>query len=282
MSHAEHLSSVSKSSKGASRKRIKIVGIGTAVITLLTIFVWWFFFHPYVSTDDARIAATLVRVAPMQVSGRIEQINVMEGSLVKKGDILLELDHRLTNAQVNKAKAKSELAAKELKRVEQLVQQRSLPIRELDNARANADIAAAELKLAEVADENTYLRSPIDGVVVQKIAEIGNILEAGQTALTVADIENAWVSANVEETEIGLVRLGQKVKITVDEGGVLHGKVSEIRQATASQFSLIPSDNAAGNFTKVVQRMPIKIELEKHDAQRLRAGQSVEIKIRVR
>jgi membrane fusion protein (multidrug efflux system) len=114
------------------------------------------------------------------------------------------------------------------------------------------------------------------------VAEVGNILETNQTALTVADIDHAWISANIEETAISNVSVGQPVTVHVDEGGSLTGRVSEVRSATASQFALIQSENPSGNFTKLVQRIPIKVALDSHDDRALRAGQSVEIKIRVR
>jgi membrane fusion protein (multidrug efflux system) len=126
------------------------------------------------------------------------------------------------------------------------------------------------------------LKSPVDGVVVQKVAEVGNILEPNQTALTVADIDHAWISANIEETAVAAVKIGQPVTVHIDEGGELTGKVSEVRAATASQFALIQSENPSGNFTKLVQRIPIKVELDAHPSQSLRSGQSVELRIRVR
>jgi len=153
---------------------------------------------------------------------------------------------------------------------------------QLDRIRADAQAAEADLRLAEIALENTYLKSPVDGIVVQKLAKQGNILEANQPAVTIVDIDHAWVSANVEETEVSLVKPGQRVSISVDEGGNLSGKVAEVRKAAAAQFALIPSDNAAGNFTKLVQRIPIKIILDPHPDRVLRVGQSVVIKIRVR
>jgi RND family efflux transporter MFP subunit len=243
---------------------------------------WWFLFFPYVSTDDARVAATLVRIAPDGVSGRIEKLNATEGTRVKKDDVLIELDHRTSDANLERAQSRADLATEDLKRSQSLARQSGIALRDLDKALADSRASDGELKLAEAARDNTTLKSPIDGVVVQKMAEIGNILEAGQTALTVADVDHAWIAANIEETSISRVKLGQPVTITVDEGGSLTGKVSEIREAAAAQFALIPSDNAAGNFTKLVQRIPIKIELDDHSGRILRPGQSVEIKIRVR
>jgi membrane fusion protein (multidrug efflux system) len=116
---------------------------------------------------------------------------------------------------------------------------------------------------------------------VQKTTEEGNIIEPGQTILTVVDTDHAWVNANIEETAIADVKAGQSVHIKIDEGGSLEGHVIEVRSSVAAQFALIPSDNGAGNFTKVVQRVPIKIELEPHPGRDLRVGQSVVIKVRV-
>jgi multidrug resistance efflux pump len=95
-------------------------------------------------------------------------------------------------------------------------------------------------------------------------------------------VEHAWVSANVSEKSVGAVKAGQTVNVSVDEGGSLKGKVSEVRKAAASVFALIPSENASGNFVKVEQRIPIKIELDAHPGHDLRVGQSVVLKIKVR
>jgi membrane fusion protein (multidrug efflux system) len=242
--------------------------------------------RPFVATDDARVAATLVRVAPEAASGRVVRLAAQEGDHVKKGDVLVELDHRLAEAQLQKSRARADFAEHELRRVSALVSQHGLPERELDSARANAETARAELTLAEISLQNMTIASAIDGIVVQKTTEEGNIVEPGQTLLTISDADHAWIAANIEETSVGAVRVGQSVRIFVDEGGELRGTVAEVRASVAAQFALIPSDNGAGNFTKVVQRVPIKVRLDEQSKQAygrvLRPGQSVEIKIRVR
>jgi membrane fusion protein (multidrug efflux system) len=264
-----------------AHERAKIVGFVAAFVIVLGTLGWWFLIHPYVSTDDARVAMTLIRVAPSGVSGRVEKVNVTEGSQVKRGDVMVELDHRIPQANVDKAQVKYELASRELERQQNLLREGSATRQAFDIARANAAGAQAELELAQVALENTTLRAPFDGIVIQKLAEEGNLLEAGQVAAVVADEDHAWIAANIEETEVADVKVGQPVRISVDEGGTLEGEVIEIRHSVASEFALIPSDNGAGNFTKVVQRVPIKIAIKGSHAN-LRAGQSVEIKIRVR
>jgi membrane fusion protein (multidrug efflux system) len=262
--------------------RAKQVGTVGVLVAIAGAVVWWFVFHPYVATDDARVAMTLVRLAPSNVSGRIEKVNAVEGARVKLGNVLVEIDHRIPQANYDRAQAKAKLANRELYRMEKLLAEGSSTQQLLDQARANSASTEVELKLAEVALENTYLKSPFDGVVIQKLAEVGNLLEQNQAAMVVADEKHAWISANIEETAVGEVKPGQPVQIKVDEGGTLDGRVEEVRASVASQFALIPSDTGAGNYTKVVQRVPIKISLLHPEAQQLRAGQSVEIKIRVR
>ncbi|MGZ3746769.1 MAG: HlyD family secretion protein [Pseudobdellovibrionaceae bacterium] len=263
-------------------KRAQQVGLVLLSLALVGILIWWFAFRPFVSTDDARVAMTLVRVAPSAVSGRIVKVHVTEGSQVKTGEVLVEIDHRIPQANFDKAKARAVVAERDFERMQRLVKEGSATPQSLDKARADEAAADVELKLAEVALENTYLKSPFDGIVVQKLAEVGNILEQNQIALIVADEKNAWIAANIEETAVGALKLGQPVHIKVDEGGELEGQVTEIRSSVASQFALIPSDMGAGNFTKVVQRVPIKVALTGSENRHLRVGQSVEIKVRVR
>ena len=256
-------------------------GAVVAVITLVCVAVWAVHFYPFVSTDDARVSAALIRVAPEGAGGKIIVVNVQEGSRVAKGDILVELDHKVAEANLQKARAKAGQAGREGTRTEQLAAQHGIAAREVDNVRASGSMALSDLALAQIAYDRTFLRSPTDGLVIQKAAELGNLLEAGQTAVVVADIDNAWVSANIQETAVANVKAGQPVTVHIDEGGDLTGKVSDVRAATASQFALIQSENPSGNFTKLVQRIPVKVTLDPHPGRVLRAGQSVEIRIKV-
>jgi multidrug resistance efflux pump len=251
-------------------------------ITLVILLFWAVFMRPYVSTDDARVAADIIKIANRGVNGQILKINVAEGDNVTAGMELVELDHRTAEAQYKKAKARASFASMEFQRMESLAAQSGASRQQLDKARSEAMSAVADLELAELALEFTTLRSPVNGVVVQKLAQTGNIIETNQTAVTVVDIDHAWVSANIEETSVSLVKPGQKVTVSIDEGGTLTGKVLEVRKATASTFALIPSDSSAGNFIKLVQRIPVKIEIDPHPGINLRVGQSVEVKIRVR
>jgi membrane fusion protein (multidrug efflux system) len=262
-------------------KNAKMAGTAILVVAVASVLVWLFAFHPYVSTDDARISADIVNVANMGSGGQILTVNVKEGDVVTNGMVLAELDHRIAEAQFQQAKAKEEFAEASFKRVKALSGGAGSTKQQFDMANSDATSAESAMKLAEIALERTYIKSPVDGIVIQKAAVAGNILEANQVAFTVADIEHAWVSANINEKSISRVKPGQPVRIKIDEGGKLKGKVAEVRDAAASVFSLIPSDNASGNFIKVSQRIPLKIVLDPHPGRVLRVGESVEITIKV-
>ncbi len=280
--HNIDANSVSREIPWWKTKRTKIVGFVMVALFITGFFIWLFNFHPYVSTDDARVDADLIRVANLGASQQIERVYVDDGSWVTQGMLLVELDHRSAKAHLDRARAQARHKAGDLNRAEALARQNGISMQELDRIRTDAEASAAELKLAQIALDNTYLKSPVEGVVVQKLAKEGNVLEMNQTAITVVDIMNAWVSANIEETDVGLVKRGQKVYISVDEGGSLTGTVIDVRKAAAAQFALIPPQNAQGNFIKLVQRIPIKVKLDTHPGRILRVGQSVEIRVRVR
>jgi len=252
-----------------------------AVCIVLIVAAWWLVFRGYVSTNDARIATDIVRISPVGVGGVIEKVNVREGDVVKKDQILVEIDHRMVEAQFLRAKARFDLAVADFNRAKSLSTNNYNSTRDVDNARTNYQIAEAELKLAQVSLDNTFLKSPLDGVVIQKNALEGNVVEPGQVAIVIADSDHSYVNANIEENKIAQVKIGQSVEIAVDEGGSLTGKVAEIISATASQFSLLPSENASGNYTKVVQKIPIKIILDPHPGRILKTGESVTIRIKV-
>ncbi len=260
----------------------KNVGRALCATVLLGLVVWFFAFRPYVSTDDARVAEDLIRVAPDGVSGTLLKVNVAEGDRVTQGQVLAELEHTVYQSQLLKAQTRANLAQADFSRAERLYKQGGISARDYQTAQSTGQAALADLQLAQNALDHTYLKSPVDGVVVEKIGVVGNLLESGQVALVVADVDHAWVAANIQETNVGDVKPNQAVKIHVDEGGDLTGHVMEITTATASQFALLPAENASGNFIKLVQRIPVKIALDAHPDKVLRAGQSVEIRIKVK
>jgi membrane fusion protein (multidrug efflux system) len=152
--------------------------------------------------------------------------------------------------------------------------------------KARAAVAAAQVKQAQAALDQaelnlqyTTIKAPVKGIVSRKTVEVGQVIQPGQPVLAIVAIENVWVTANFKETQLTDVRPGQRVAIKVDAygGRELSAKVDSIAAATGSRFSLLPPENATGNFVKVVQRIPVKIVLDPgQDSEHLlRPGMSV-------
>src|SRR4029453_10601170 len=151
--------------------------------------------------------------------------------------------------------------------------------------RADLNAKQAGLKVAQTTLEYTRILAPEDGIVGERKVRVGQLVSPGTQAISLVQSE-PWVLANYKETQLANVRKGDPVEITVDAlpGLVIKGHVEEIAPASGSQFALLPPDNATGNFTKIVQRIPVKIVLAPNlsIADRLRAGMSVIAEIRPR
>lgn len=150
---------------------------------------------------------------------------------------------------------------------------------------AQIKLAAAALELARLNLSYTVIVAPCDGVTGRKTIEEGQLMLPGQTALELVNNTSRWVIANYKETQTANIQEGQPVEIEVDAvpGVTYHGVVRSISRATGASFSLFPQDNSAGNFVKVEQRIPVRIELTgKNDPKliaKLRAGMNVECEV---
>ena len=147
-----------------------------------------------------------------------------------------------------------------------------------DVARARVQQAAAALAQAELNLQRTSIVAPTDGVIGRKSVENGQVVQPGQPLFAVVSLGDVWVTANFKETQLRQVQPGQRVSIDVDAlGQSLNGHVDSIAGATGARFSMLPPENASGNYVKVVQRVPVKIVLEpgQDPNHRLRPGMSV-------
>ncbi|WP_173977238.1 HlyD family secretion protein [Magnetospirillum sp. LM-5] len=142
---------------------------------------------------------------------------------------------------------------------------RQVAVLESDRAIAIAqlDQAKAQLTLAESDLDSTIIRAPIDGIVGNRAARLGSYVRPGQHLLTVVPVHGLWVEANFKETQLTRIRPGQVARLKVDAfpDVELTGRVASFSPASGAKFSLLPPENATGNFTKVVQRVPVRIEL---------------------
>jgi membrane fusion protein (multidrug efflux system) len=256
------------------------------------------------STDDALIKGNQV-VVSAQVMAQITGLAAEEHESVAKGQTLVKLDDLLLLAQEQQAQANEEYAERndELAQVK-LDQARSdfnrantqlrggiISQEQFDHAssafnsaqsqsgvaRAQIRMAEAQLAAAGVNLSRATIASPIDGVVAKKWATLGSVAQPAQPIYALYDLKDLWVEANFKETQIRRIGPGDYAEVTVDAFGnrPFTGKVESIGSATAAEFSLIPPDNASGNFTKVTQRIPVKIALDKPETWELGKGKSL-------
>ena len=243
--------------------------------------------------DNDRAQADLARMKPLVQKQEISQLQfdayqaaarVAESELSAAKDRLAAAEQ---SAQISKS---AMLAAKA--RVDQAragVEQaranhRQVPIHQADAAAAQAGAAQAKanLEAAELQLSYTTVVAPVDGVVTKKAVEVGQIVQPGQSLFVLIPLRDIWVTANYKETQLAKVRSGQKAEIHVDMyGDTFSGRVDSIAGATGARLSLLPPENATGNFVKVVQRIPVKILVDPipPDKAILRPGMNVDATI---
>src|SRR6267142_1661551 len=270
-----------KKAAPGGQRRIVFMVMGVALLALLGFGAkrWWFS-RSHVSTDNAQVDGHIIPILP-KVGGFVAEVRVQENQEVKAGDTLVVVDDRdfrarlaqteadlaallatvssrtrvgqaeaaVAQAQANALKARADLA-----RMEPLAAQNIVSQQQLDAARAQA---ALQLSY-------TRIITPSAGIVSKKAVELGQLVQAGQPLMTVVPLEDVWVTANLKETETADVTPGDSADITVDayKGVHFRGHVESLSPATGAKFSLLPPDNATGNFTKVVQRIPVRIHLD--------------------
>ncbi len=292
-----------------------------------------------VSTDNAYVGAEVAQINS-QVSGPIARVAVRDTDMVRKGDVLVEVDsadariavaqaegnyrstlQRVSQYYAQRAGAAATVQARlsdvsrtsdEYARDQRLDASGAVAKLQLVTARTAVDAAQANLVAARealqaqdemvkdvsIADHpetvaaraalakarldlsRTVIRAPVDGIVAQRKAQVGQSVQPGQSLMTVTPIAQAYVDANFKESQLGHVRVGQPVTLTSDLYGgkiVFHGKVAGMGGGTGSAFAVIPAQNATGNWIKVVQRVPVRIALDAGEmaAHPLRVGLSM-------
>ena len=302
------------------RKKRIIIPFLIILIAAAAAVYWYIGQLGYVSTDDAFIDGNKLSVSS-KILGRITNLTVDESDTVKQGQLLVQLDSTDLKAQESQAKAMLALdnesvtlakvnvdkADDDFNRAQRQYKDKIIPKEQFDHAQKALEAAKAtyniaitkigtaqaQLKVIKTELKNTQIYSPMDGVVAKRWVLTGDVVSPGQPIFTIYDLKNIWVTADLEETKLSPVHIGDTVSISVDAypDHNFSGQVYQVGSNTASQFSLIPPSNASGNFTKVTQRVPIKISIKPVTANgqtdpdksiKLLPGMSVEIKIKVK
>jgi membrane fusion protein (multidrug efflux system) len=231
------------------------------------------------AATEATAAAALVSVAEQRVTQAERDLLVAEAELRQReaGSEPSQIGVRMAEARVVEARARQIEADAEMQEVRVREAERDLARAQLREAEAN--LALAQLNLGY-----TEIRAPLDGVISRKTVERGQVLEVGQPLLAIVPLHEVWVVANFKETQLAGVRPGMKASVRIDTfaGRRFSGTVDSISAGTGARFSLLPPENATGNWVKVVQRVPVKIALDPKEfgnPHTLRAGMSAVVTI---
>jgi membrane fusion protein (multidrug efflux system) len=311
--------------KSESKNKLRVyIPLAIVIIIVLTgAWYWYRDYRLYITTDDAHVDADIVSVSS-KIIGRISSIYADEGNLVKKGELLADIDSSDLVAQRNQAMALKTQALANLSQseVKYTSDQKSIKVLEINLDRANEDMtraksqsdggvitteqfdhikkayetavaqldvakaqlnvsksmissasaavetANAQIKVLDTQLKNTKLYAPSDGIVAKRWLLSGDVVQPSQSVFTLTISKNLWIVAFLEETKIAEIHPGQSVRFTIDAfpGIRFMGKVFLVGSSTASVFSLIPANNASGNFTKVTQRIPVRISIDSSDS----------------
>lgn len=256
-----------------------------------------YFWHKkhFVSTDDAYVNAHVVQIAP-RITGQIAKLYTVNNQYVKENQVLFDLDSAPFQLVVNEAKAQLAkdqafftMADATSKRTLQLVHNNVASAQEGDAVKANLHSATAQIQLSQTNLQRALLNlnytkiiAPTSGWITNATLQTGNIVQANQPLFALISDHSFWIDANFRETELEKIRPNQKADIVVDMYPHHHftGIIESISGGTGSVFSLLPPQNATGNWVKVTQRVPVRIRIINTDPHfPLRIGTSATVNI---
>jgi multidrug resistance efflux pump len=236
---------------------------------------------------DARATADMVTISS-RADGWVKDLPAVEGARVGQGDVVAKIDDRVALLQVSILQTQIDglhvrRARLEAERPSAAEERQKAIDSELEGLAHQTDVLTAQLQQQQLGIEDHTIKSPVPAVIDRTFVRPGEYVAAGQRILMLHDPNAIWVEANIKETQIGEVKLGQPVHVAVDAypGVAFNGKVTRIGTATTARFALLPTPNPSGNFTKITQRVPVKIDVI-DPAKPLSPGMMVEIEIDVR
>jgi membrane fusion protein (multidrug efflux system) len=233
--------------------------------------------------DVARFKGLLAKdeVSQQQYDAAVAQADSSKADVAVARSQVREAEFALQVARSRLAQSKvaQQVANTDLKTAQTAPEQVAAMKARAQSSQARVKQAQAAVGRAELDLEHATVKASLKGVVSRKSVEPGQVIQPGQPLMTLIPLEQVWITANFKETQLEDMRVGQRVKVDVDAygGKEFNGKVDSIAAATGSRFSLLPPENATGNFVKVVQRVPVKIVLDagQDPEHLLRPGMSV-------
>ncbi len=238
--------------------------------------------HNAISTTERNISVTDAGIeeARIHLNNAESNYNRFKNLYAQQAVTRQQYDDMFT--AYSAAKARYEMLVRQKESVRSVSREQNT---RLGQNNAGIKLAEAALELARLNLSYTVILAPCDGVTGRKEIQVGQLIQPGQTLVKVVDEEEKWIVANYKETQTAHIREGQEVEVEVDAipDYTFRGVVRSISRATGASFSLLPQDNSTGNFVKIEQRIPIRIDFtEQNDAEameRVSAGMNVECKV---
>jgi membrane fusion protein (multidrug efflux system) len=230
----------------------------------------------------AKAAAARADIAQAEANEQQARADVARLRPLAEQQIVSRQQFETTEANARAAKARLDAARENATAAEA---QSSAAQANVGGAQSRVNAAQAAVEQVRLQLAYTHIAAPAAGVVAKKSVQVGQLVSPGQALMTVVPLENVWVTANLKETQLKGVDPGDPVEIKVDAypGLTFQGKVESISPSTGAQFSLLPPENATGNFTKVVQRVPVRVRLSGNNPPaELRPGMSSKVRIEKR
>lgn len=233
-----------------------------------------------VNVASANVAVSEASIAEAKVLMEHAATELARYSKLLEKDAVTRQQYDAANTDFAAKKARYEMLARQKSATSTVVSETKERIAQND---AGVELAKALLETAELNLSYSVITAPCDGYASRKEIQIGQLVQPGQTLLDVIDSSDIWITANYKETQMKHIHIGSDVEIRVDAipDKTFKGKVVSISSATGASLSILPQDNSAGNFVKVRQRIPVRIELtEDTEPDLLRAGMNVECEVK--
>ena len=260
--NSEHLLRVAQANAAYRRSLVDSSAMGTTISTT----------ENNLSVSDAAIDELRIRLSQAEADYRRYESLFAQNAVTRQ-----QYENIKTNYEAMKSRYDMLVRQKQSTRLVKTEQTQRLEQRKADIKAAKAAYDLAKLNLSY-----TVITAPCDGVASKKNIQLGQLIQPGQNLLSLVESEKVWVVANYKETQTANIQEGLQVKVTVDAvpGVAYKGVVTAIANATGAQYSVVPVDNATGNFVKIKQRIPVRIDFTTEntpeDLKRLRSGMNVE------
>jgi len=257
--------------------QLVLLGFGCFIAGMVTTlsYHWFVYSKSHIETNNAYIETDIYNVQA-RMMGYVKKVTVEEDQKVTPMQVLIQLDDTDVNVEKGFKEAKLKKTQADFGRAKSLVKARLISQSDFELAEAAMIGAKADYRGSELKLKYTEIVSPVSGVVGKTYVKPGQFIQPGQNLVTVISNEKVWIKANYKETQIDKIHVGALVDIEIDAypGVEFQGHVDGIYPSSGSVLSLLPPENATGNFTKVVQRVPVKISIVKKPGYDLRPGMS--------